>query len=104
MSQVSNPFILAPLLVFIIVAEEAIWRGAIMLPLTAKLGAWKGIVLASLAFAGAHAFIGPPLLVLAAFIAGMFWGILVVRTQGLFAAIVCHLLWDVTVMFLLPLH
>jgi membrane protease YdiL (CAAX protease family) len=41
-------------------------------------------------------------LLLAAAGAGFFWGGLVVKTRSLVPVLVCHLLWDLTVLFWLP--
>ncbi len=103
LDEIESWLLLIPLVAFIIVSEEAIWRGAVMLPLAAKLGAWKGVVVSAMLFALAHVFLGPPILVFAAFVAGCFWGWLAIKTRGLFAPIVCHLLWDGLVMFVWPL-
>ena len=43
-----------------------------------------------------------PLLVLVAFVCGMVWGLLRVRTGGLAAPLVAHLVWDILVFVLFP--
>ncbi|MEZ4450219.1 MAG: NAD(P)H-binding protein [Nannocystaceae bacterium] len=91
-----------PLLVLTIVGEEVVWRGAILLPLAAKIGPWSAVVIAALLYAAAHALAGPPLLAGAALGAGLFWGWLTLRSGSLFAAIVCHLLWDLAVVLVAP--
>ena len=40
--------------------------------------------------------------VIAAMAMGTFWNLVVVRTRALTAAYVCHLLWDVTILYLIP--
>lgn len=102
LDDIDNPMLLAPLVIVIIVAEEAIWRGAVMLPLAARLGHWRGVFLSAALFAVAHVFIGPLLLVLAAFVAGTFWGWLAIKMKGLFAPIVSHVVWDATLLFIWP--
>lgn len=90
------------LLVFIVVAEEILWRGVVTLPLAARFGPALG-VLAGAALAGAaHVPLGLPLLVIAAFAAGLFWGLLTVRTRSLVPAIVCHYLFDVMIFYVRP--
>lgn len=91
-----------PLLLWIVLGEEVVWRTAITLPLAARLGAWRGVLLAGLGFAAAHLSLGVPLLLAVALGAGAFWSALVVRARGAVPALVSHLLWDAMVLFLWP--
>ena len=91
-----------PLLLLIVLAEEIVWRGAVTLPLAARLGPWPGTLAAAAAFAAAHIPLGVPVLLLAAFGAGWFWSALVVKTRSAIPALVAHAAWDVTVLFWLP--
>jgi membrane protease YdiL (CAAX protease family) len=91
-----------PLLVFIILAEEIVWRVAITLPLVARLGPWAGVAAAALACAAAHVSLGVPVLVLAALGAGGYWSALLVKTRSAVPALVSHLLWDLAVLFVWP--
>jgi uncharacterized protein len=94
---------LGPLLFLGIVAgEEIVWRGAITLPLAARWGAWRGLVLGVLVFGVAHAGFRSPLLVVAALACGAYWGWLTLAARGLIPAFVSHLLWDLAVIFWLP--
>src|SRR4029077_14701080 len=60
------PALAPPLLVFIILGEEVVWRGAVTLPLAARLGPWTGAMLGALAFAAVHVPLGVPAVVVAA--------------------------------------
>jgi len=91
-----------PLLCFIVFGEEIVWRNAITLPLAARLGPVRGVLVAAAGFAAAHAALGVPLLLGVAFLAGAFWSVLVVRTRSAVPALVCHLLWDLAVLFVAP--
>jgi uncharacterized protein YbjT (DUF2867 family)/membrane protease YdiL (CAAX protease family) len=91
-----------PLLIAIIAAEEIVWRNAVTLPLAGRLGAWRGSMVAALLFAAAHLSLGVPVLLVAAFGAGLFWSALVVKTRSAVPSLVSHVLWDLAVMFLLP--
>src|SRR5262249_12091975 len=51
-----------PLVLAIVLAEEIVWRGAVTLPLAARLGPWRGALAAAAAFALAHLPMGVPLL------------------------------------------
>jgi membrane protease YdiL (CAAX protease family) len=91
-----------PLLLWIVVGEEVVWRTAITLPLAARLGPVRGVLLAGLGFAAAHVSLGVPVLLAVALGAGAYWSALVVRTRSAVPALVSHLLWDVAVLFLWP--
>jgi membrane protease YdiL (CAAX protease family) len=81
----------------IVAAEDAVWRGAITLPLAAHFGAWRGAALAGLLFALGHATTGPPVLLVAAALAGFAWSAIAIRTRSLVATFVCHATWDLLV-------
>jgi uncharacterized protein YbjT (DUF2867 family)/membrane protease YdiL (CAAX protease family) len=91
-----------PLLVFIILGEEIVWRNAVTLPFAARFGPLGGSVAAGAAFAAAHLSLGMPVLLLAAFAAGTFWSAMVVRTRSALPALVCHIAWDLAVMMWWP--
>ncbi|MCA9711870.1 MAG: CPBP family intramembrane metalloprotease, partial [Myxococcales bacterium] len=91
---------LLPVIVF---GEDLVWRGAITLPLAARFGALRGCLLGGIVFALAHLTTGPPLLLLAALAMGAVWGAMAIRTRSLVPVVVCHLLWDVLVMFVRPI-
>jgi membrane protease YdiL (CAAX protease family) len=98
----ARPEVSIPLLVFIVLGEEVVWRAAVTVPLAARLGRWTGAVVGAAAFAVAHVGMGLGLLVLLAFPAGLFWNLLVVETGSAVPALVCHLLCDVAALFVLP--
>jgi membrane protease YdiL (CAAX protease family) len=60
------------------------------------------VLVAAAAFATAHVPLGVPILLLAAFGAGGFWSAMVVKTRSAVPALVCHILWDMAVLFWLP--
>jgi membrane protease YdiL (CAAX protease family) len=91
-----------PLLLFIVLAEEVVWRAAVTQPLAARFGAGRGVAFAALAFALAHVPTGIPVLVAAAFVAGAFWSALVVYTRSGIPALVSHVVWDLAVLFWAP--
>ena len=77
-------------------AEEIYFRGWIQPLLARGWGPWVGLVVTSLLFAGLHIFAGikAPLSMLNVFLAGMFFGLLALRTGGLVAPILAHFAWD----------
>lgn len=98
----SWPF-LAGTLVMIIVAEETLWRGVVSRFFQERLGHGAGIVVGALFYAGAHLLTMNPLLIGAAVGCGLFWGLLYAVTDDLTAPIASHVVWDVLVMFVVPL-
>ncbi|MEM6993386.1 MAG: NAD-dependent epimerase/dehydratase family protein [Myxococcota bacterium] len=91
-----------PLLVVTVAAEDIVWRAAVGIPLAARLGPLAGVLVAGTLFAAAHVTSGPPILWLAALVCGALWTALLIRTRSVAATVVCHLSWDVTVIYLLP--
>ncbi len=96
------PFITIPLLLFIVLGEEVVWRAGVTLPLAGRLGAGWGVLAGAGAFAIAHAGMGLGLLVLLGFAAGLFWNLLLIKTGSAVPGLVCHLVFDLAVLFLLP--
>lgn len=94
---------LALLILPIIPGEEIVWRGAVMLPLAQKWGRIAGVVLAALMFAAAHLTLGSVPLLLAAVALGAFWGFITLWTRSLVPALLCHLIWDVMLLYVVKL-
>jgi hypothetical protein len=80
------------------------WRGLIQRAFSEKKGAYVGLGVASLAYALVHipTFNFP--LILTALIGGLVWGTLYKLTNSLTPGIVSHVLWDLMIFVLLPLH
>lgn len=93
---------LIPTLLLIIVAEETLWRGIVSRFFQERLGHATGILVGAAFYAAAHATTLNPLLIAAAFGCGIFWGALFAATDDLTAPIVSHVVWDVMMMFILP--
>ncbi len=90
------------MLILIAGAEDLVWRFAITLGLVRRLGPAGAVFVGAVAFAIAHATTGPPILVVAALLAGALWSALAVRTRSWLAVVVCHVLWDASVVMLAP--
>jgi membrane protease YdiL (CAAX protease family) len=97
----SMPF-LATTLVMIVIAEETLWRGVVSRFAVERLGRVFGLVAGAALYAVAHLATGSPLLLIAAFGCGLYWGLLADATDDLTAPIVSHLAWDVMIMFVVP--
>jgi membrane protease YdiL (CAAX protease family) len=90
------------LLTLTVVVEEVFWRGVLGLALADRTGPWIAVAIGGGGFALAHVTAGPPILAIAALSAGTAWSWLAIRTRSLFAAFVCHLAWDILVVFVAP--
>jgi membrane protease YdiL (CAAX protease family) len=87
----------------VVLGEELVWRGAVQGSLALRFGPERGAVLAAVVYALAHLPLGSPVLVAVAFMCGLVWGLLRVRTASLVPALVAHLVWDLLVLLWLPL-
>jgi hypothetical protein len=84
--------------------EELYWRGLIQRAFSDKKGAYIGLSVASLAYALVHIPTFNLPLILTALIGGLVWGSLYKFTNSLTPGIVSHVLWDLMIFVLLPLH
>jgi uncharacterized protein len=91
------------LLLWIGPAEEIFWRGLIQHRLMRRLGPVGGTLLAALIYAGVHAWSLNVMLVLAALVCGLFWGLLYLWTRSLWPGIISHAVWDLVIFVLLPI-
>jgi uncharacterized protein len=84
-------------------AEEIFWRGYIQEGITRKLKPVLGIFLTTLVYALVHVWTMNLTLVLAAFTAGLFWGILYYWRKSLVLNIISHALWTWSIFILFPM-
>ncbi len=83
--------------------EEWFWRGFLQERLCHRFGVWQGWLIASFCYAAVHFVTGNLLLVAAAWVAGLFFGGLVLWRGNLVAATVAHSLWTVAIFLLWPI-
>jgi len=96
------PRLALPLLVWVVIGEEVVWRTGLTVALAARRGPSTAVLVSALVFAAAHLSLGQPLLVAVAFAAGAYWSALVVRFRSGVPALVSHLLWDLAVLYVRP--
>lgn len=84
-------------------AEEIYWHGFVQRRLVERHGAAAGVLGTALIYALVHAVSLNPMLILAAGVCGLFWGLLYQREQRLIPLILSHSLWDVLIFVLFPL-
>jgi len=97
-----SPLFLGVTLVWIVLAEELLWRGVVARFFMERWGRAYGIAAAAMVYALAHFATFNPLLLAAALGCGLFWGWLYAATDNLVAPTVSHLLWDVLLLFAFP--
>ena len=99
----SPTIIIASSLVLTSFCEEYFWRAYVQRRLTASHGDTTGVLTTTLAYALIHAPTMNAPLILAAFIAGLFWGIVYQRTGSLWLVVASHLAWTEMIFVLFPL-
>jgi len=84
--------------------EELFWRGYLQRQFSAQWGRYNGLLISLLVYTGVHVFTGNIMLILAAFICGLFWGWLYLKYQSMVINVISHTIWDVVVFLLLPFN
>jgi uncharacterized protein len=102
--QGTSPVIISAALLFVIGPGESIfWHGFIQKSLLGKSHV-KSVVITAVLYAAVHIVTLNFMLIMAAFVCGLFWGLLFDRLKSVYPVIISHALWDITVFVLLPLH
>lgn len=91
------------IIVFIILGEELVWRGAVQTALSRRFGAIPTVLLAAALYGAGHVPVGMPLLAVVALCCGLYWSAIRALTGSLVAVLITHILWDLTVMAWAPL-
>lgn len=84
-------------------AEEIFWRGFIQKWAMERYGNLNGWLLGSCLYAGVHLASGNFILVMAALVAGLFWGFMYWQQRNLIPCIISHCIWTVGIFLLLPM-
>lgn len=92
------------MVLFIGPGEEIFWRGVLQRNLENRLGKWGGFLLGTLIYTGVHVFTGNIMLIVAALVAGLFWGYMFMRYRSMLMNVVSHTIWDITVFVLVPFN
>lgn len=99
------PWVIGALLLFWIgPAEEIFWRGYVQRRFSAKLGEWKGLIVATLIYALIHIWSFNFMLVMAALICGVFWALMYRHYKSVWPGIISHAVWDLVIFVLLPIQ
>lgn len=84
-------------------AEEIYWHGFVQRRLVDRYGAGAGVLATAAVYALVHAVSLNPVLILAAGVCGLYWGLLYQREQNLIPLIISHSLWDLLIFVLFPM-
>jgi membrane protease YdiL (CAAX protease family) len=98
----SRPYLAALVLVITGVCEEFFWRRYVQRSLVTRYSTTM-IIMSTLAYALIHLPTFNPPLMLAAFIAGLYWGILYEYTGSFGTVAVSHIVWTELIFVFLPL-
>lgn len=94
-----------PLLFFITgPGEEIFWRGFLQRQMMERQGDLQGYLYTTLIYAGVHVFSGNLILVLAALVAGAFWGAVYLWKRDLLLQITSHSIWSAFIFAVFPIH
>ncbi|ROL56972.1 CPBP family intramembrane metalloprotease [Bacteroidetes/Chlorobi group bacterium Naka2016] len=99
-------WVISLLLLFVIgPAEEIFWRGFIFTKLNEiRNKPYANLLWATLLYTFVHIWALNLMLLIAAFVCGLFWGYLFLRYKSLVPVIISHSLWDFAVFVLFPLN
>jgi membrane protease YdiL (CAAX protease family) len=100
--QPPGPVWAFPALVLVVTAEELVWRGLGIDVFSRHTSASTAVLLSAVLYTLPQVAFRSPLLVVVAFLCGVVWGALRVRSKGLTAALLAHLVWDLLVFVLFP--
>ena len=105
MKEGESPLLLTALMLFIIgPAEEIFWRGYVQRTLSQRWGANIGFVIATAIYTLVHIGSLNFMLIMAAMVCGIAWGLLYRLMPNRFTAIMLsHSLWDVAVFVVFPI-
>ena len=84
--------------------EEIFWRGFLQDQMMKRIGPLRGYLLATGVYAGVHVFSGNAILILAALMAGAFWGALYLWKRDLLIQITSHSFWSAFIFAVFPIH
>ena len=100
--QAPGPVRALPLLFLVVAAEELVWRGVAIDLFSKSFGPWRAMLFSALLYVLPQLALRSSLLIIVAFLCGLLWGSLRVRTRGLAAPLIAHLVWDILVFVMHP--
>ena len=99
----TSPIRIAILMILLIgPGEEIFWRGFLQRNISSKWGKWTGYAVTLALYTFVHLFTMNLMLILAAFICGLFWGWLYLKYKSVMVNVISHTIWDIVVFLVLP--
>lgn len=84
--------------------EEIFWRGFIQKRLMNHFKPWFSVIIGSILYASVQTYSGQFILAFAAFVCGIAWGALYLWKKSMPLVIVSHLVFDIMLFIIMPLH
>ncbi|MBN1633068.1 MAG: CPBP family intramembrane metalloprotease [Ignavibacteria bacterium] len=84
--------------------EEIFWRGYIQRKFSEKYGKMLALIITVFFYTTVHISTLNPVLMLAAFIAGIYWGLIFIWRGNIIAPLVSHMVWDPVIFIILPFN
>jgi membrane protease YdiL (CAAX protease family) len=101
----TNKVLIFLLLLFITgPGEEIFWRGFLQDRLMKRWGNFTGYLMTTALYAGVHVFSWNLILILAAFVAGAFWGFLYLWKKDLLIQMTSHSFWSAVIFAVAPVQ
>lgn len=101
--EIISPAVIAMLLFFPIgFGEEVFWRGYIQRFIEGRWGRTSAFIITVILYTGVHVPTANPVLILASFICGIYWGGLYSLTGSIVPVIVSHMVWDPFIFIIFP--
>ncbi len=82
--------------------EELFWRGFLQRHYASRIGKMNGYIAATALYTAVHLLSGNLMLVVAALVAGLFWGWMYMKYNSMVMNIISHTVWDLAVFILIP--
>lgn len=93
------------LLIFLIgPAEEIFWRGFVQNKLEKTTNSKKAFVITTAIYALVHVWALNPMLMLAALVLGVHWGLMFKRYKSIVPGLISHALWDAMIFVIFPIQ
>jgi uncharacterized protein len=84
--------------------EEIFWRGYLQRYLSGKFGKWTGFFAMVVLYTAVHICTFNPILLLASFMVGIYWGLIFMWRKNPIAVLVSHMIWDPFIFIILPMN
>ena len=100
-----DPLIIGLLLIFIIgPSEEIFWRGFVQNKISKLTKPKNALIITTIIYSLVHIWALNPMLLVAALVLGLHWGILFFRYRSLIPGIISHALWDAMIFVIFPIN